>query len=107
MLRCSAYISRFSAATRSRVPASCSARCRPRTSRSVTSAAASENSTPTTAMIQCRFLKKAPPSDAFGATTSVNLPAPNGTTSDAWRPRIGKLLTFVTRRSALRRERPR
>ena len=58
-------------------------------------------------MIQGRLSKNVPPSDPFGVTTSVNAVSPNGTTSEAWRPPIGKRLMFVTSSSPARRVWPR
>ena len=63
-------------------------------------------SSPTTAMIHGRLLKNEPPSDPFGATTSVNAPEPKGTICDACRPSIGSCFLLVTSTSAVLRERP-
>ena len=71
------------------------------------STAASVTSTPAMAMIQGRSLKKVPPSDPRGATTTVNAPAPNGTTLVACRPVSGNRFSLVTRTSLVRRECPR
>ena len=69
--------------------------------------AASVTNTPPPAMIQGKLWKNAPPSDPVGETTTVIALAPNGTTSDAWRPLIGNCFSLLTMTSLARRECPR